>query len=411
MGIRFEVVRQWRRWLEWTVSPAGVRRLLGWSVPGESRSPEPLDLSRVERLGVVRLDGMGDLVVTTPFLRELRRSAPRARITLVVRSEWLPLMRACPHVDEVLGFELTWRPDYRLQRNLWNAWGWARRELRPRRWDAVLVPQAHFGVFDARWLAWFSGARFRLGRREGVGAHADPGWSFLSEVRETPAFGHDVINTLSWLEALGGEVRDQSLWIEPGDAARAEAARHLSVIPSGRVPVALGIGASQVEKVWPLDRFEEIGRRLQALGATLVLVGGSDFSEPARRLVERLGGGVLDLTARLPLDVTAAVLGRCGLYVGNDTGPMHMAAAMGLSVVEIVGWPADVPEQVVGTPKRIGPWCSARRIVQPATAMGVSSVQIERVSVDEVWDAICSLVAESPVPGLDLRGVMQQGTL
>ena len=405
MGIRSQVVRRWRQWLEWAVSPAGVRRLLGWSVPVETRSAESLDLSRVERLGVVRLDGMGDLVVTTPFLRELRRSAPRARITLVVRSEWLPLMRSCPHVDEILGFELSWRPDYRLQRSLWNAWRWARRELRPRCWDAVLVPQAHFGVFDARWLAWFSGARFRVGRREGVGADADPGWTFLNQVRETPASGHDVINILSWLQALGGEVREESLFIDPGDAARAEASRHLSVIPSGRVPVALGIGASQVEKVWPLDRFEEIGRRLKAMGATLVLVGGSDLSEPARSLVGRLGEGVLDLTARLPLDVTAAVLGRCGFCVGNDSGPMHLAAAMGLPVVEIVGWPADVPEQVIGTPKRIGPWCQRRRIVQPATTIAGPAVQIERVSVDEVWEAVCSLLAESPVPGLEVGGM------
>ena len=369
-----------------------------------------MDLSRVKRLGVVRLDGMGDLVVTTPFLRELRRSAPLARITLVVRSEWLSLMRACPHVDEVLGFELSWCPDYRLQRNLWNAWRWARQELRPRRWDAVLVPQAHFGVLDARWLAWFSGARFRVGRREGFGADADPGWTFLNEVRETPASGHDVTNTLSWLEALGGEVRDQSLFIDPGDAARAEASRHLAVIPPDRVPVALGIGASQIEKVWPLDRFEEIGRRLKAMGATLVLVGGSDFSEPARTLVGRLSEGVLDLTARLPLDVTAAVLGRCGFYVGNDSGPMHLAAAMGLPVVEIVGWSADVPETVIGTPKRIGPWGPRRRIVQPATTIAGPAVQIERVSVEEVWEAVCSLLGESPVPGLEV-GCLKGGTI
>lgn len=402
MDFRSEVVRPWHRLLDWTVSPAGVRRLLGWSVPREVRTPEPLDLSRVERLGVVRLDGMGDLVVTTPFLRELRRSAPRARITLVVRSEWLPLMRSCPHIDEVLGFELPWRPDYRRQWNLRHAWRWARRELRPRRWDAVLVPQAHFGIIDARWLAWFSGARIRAGRREGAGAHSDSGWSFLNDVWETPPSGHDVLNTLSWLEALGGEVRDQSLFIDPGDAARTEAARHLAGISSGRVPVALGIGASQIEKVWPLERFEEIGRRLRSMGATLVLVGGSDFAEPARKLVERLGEGVLDLTARLPLDVTAAVLGRCRLYVGNDSGPMHLAASMGLPVVEIVGWSADVPDQMIGTPKRIGPWCERRRIVQPATTVVGLAVQIERVRVDEVWEAICSLLAEWPVAGLEV---------
>lgn len=405
MGIRSEAVRWWRQSLEWTVSPSGVRRLLGWSVPGDVGVPQSFDLSGVQRLGVIRLDGMGDLVVTTPFLRELRRSAPSARITLVVRSEWLPLMRSCPHVDEVLGFDLSWRPDYRRQRNLWNSWRWARRELRPRCWDAVLVPQAHFGLVDARWLAWFSGARFRAGRREGAGADPDTAWDFLNVVRVNPASGHDVVNTLSWLEALGGVVRDRSLFIDPGDAARAEAVRRLAIIPEGRVRVALGIGASQVEKIWPLDRFEEIGRRLKAMGASLVLVGGSDFSEPARRLAERLGDGVFDLTAQLPLDVTAAVLGRCQMYVGNDTGPMHLAAAMGLSVVEIVGWPADVPDHVVGTPKRIGPWCSHRRVVQPATTLAGAAVQIERVGVDEVWEAICSLVAESKVPGWDLRSL------
>ncbi|KAB2675581.1 MAG: glycosyltransferase family 9 protein [Verrucomicrobia bacterium] len=355
----------------------------------------------IERLAVIRHDGLGDLVVTTGFLRELRRAAPRAHITLVTRPEWVEAMAACPHVDGVVGFPVVFSSRWMLHRNIWAAWRFARRELWPRRFQAVLVPQAAFSLFEARFLALFSGAPVRVGRRDAASDPAGAGWGLLTRVEETPVGEHEAESCARFLRALGAGAADPRLELHWSATADREASTMVPATFGNGGWVALGVGASQREKLWPLERFVEIARRMRARGWSLVLVGGGDLSDPAGRLAREIGEGVLDLTGRLSLPATASLLSRCRLYVGNDTGPMHVAAAVGVPVVEIVGWPADVSPAVGGTPMRIGPFCAHRRIVQPAEPGLPPMVQIGRVTVDDVWHAVESLHAETSrfVPG------------
>ncbi len=391
----------WHRILLAIIHPRVLRFLSSWTFPNATgMKQEALNLLTAKRIGVIRMDGMGDLIVTTAFLRELRRSVPSAQIILVIRDEWVPLMQNCPHVDKVVGIASDWSHSYRSHKNLWRYWKAARRELLPRQLDVVLLPQSSYSFFEARWLAWLSGASFRAGRKEANSDDTDPAWGYLTHIHLSRPGQHDVEACLQWLEAMGGSVRQRHLEITPGDSTRLQAMQWLSQVPVGRVPVALGIGASQSEKVWPLNRFEEIAVRLIESGAFLLVVGGSDFKEGGLRLQERLDGAVLDLTGKLPLDVTAAVLEACRLYIGNDSGPMHLAAAMGIPVVEIAGWPADVSADVGGTPLRIGPWCEHRRIVQPSVTVPGPILQVDRISVEDVWDAICSLAKQVQVVGL-----------
>src|SRR4051812_45012345 len=94
---------------EWSVSPSGVK---AWSrfMPGLHRRldrPTLSDLTKVRRLGVLRPDGIGDMVLTTGMLRELRRQLPETRITLICQTAWASWMRTCPWVDDVIDVEMT----------------------------------------------------------------------------------------------------------------------------------------------------------------------------------------------------------------------------------------------------------------------------------------------------------------
>ena len=369
----------------------------------------PGDLRTVRSLAVVRYDGLGDLAVTTAFLRELRRSLPEARITLILRQEWVDLLRACPHVDDVLGFSLQNYPKYTPIHRLLAVARFCRTELWPRRVEAVLVAQAHSAYYQPANFAFLSGAPIRIGRRSPAVCHAgagkpavDPGWQLLTRVDEDAATGHEVELLAAWLKRLGLSSEDQMLELHWDAVASAEADRRLGPPVAGSLTVALGIGASHAFKVWPLDRFVEITRRLQRLNARVVLIGANDLQAAADQLASTVGEGVVNLVGPMRLQETAAVLARCDLYIGNDSGPMHLAAAAGIPVVEVVGWPSDTPPEIPGTPLGIGPWCRHRRIVQPAGNGRDWTVRVDAIGVEAVWSAVESLLDEvrgGAVPG------------
>jgi ADP-heptose:LPS heptosyltransferase len=149
-----------------------------------------------------------------------------------------------------------------------------------------------------------------------------------------------------------------------------------------------------VEKRWPADRFAALADRLvDVLSARLVLLGGPDDGPVNRSVVGAMGPAArartLDVSGRLSLAETAAVIARCRLYVGNDSGVAHLAAAVGTPVVEVFG-PTD--------PRRYGPVPGAGLAVAPPGAAvahladASGSRAIETVTVDMVWDAADELL-------------------
>ncbi len=394
----------WHEAVNGVVSPPFVRFLGGlWlRVHGRGGSRRgPVDLRKVRSLAIVRYDGLGDLAVTTAFLRELRRSLPGVRLTLVVREVWADLVRACPHVDDVVGFDLSIYPRYTPIRRLLAVARFCRKELWSRDVDAALIAQAHDSFYPAGYFAFLSGAPVRIGRRGPAVLDArtgrlviQPGRKLLTHVDEDSATGHEVELLSTWLETLGLSSNGQRLELHWDAPAEEEARRRLGELAPGALIVAFGIGASHSFKVWPIDRFIDIARRLRQINARVVLVGAADLQASADELARAVGDGVLNLVGPTRLQVTAAVLSRCDLFVGNDSGPMHLAAAVGIPVVEVVGWPSDTPPELPGSPLRIGPWCPHRRIVQPSGNGRDWTVRVTDVGVDAVWAAVCSLLDE-----------------
>jgi heptosyltransferase-2 len=329
------------------------------------------------RVLVVRLDRIGDVVLTTPFLRELRAALPGSWITLVVVPQLLPLMQACPYVNQVLGYQRT-RPfgggkaDLNARLDMIR---FAMRELWPGRFDLAINPRRGVDFEFGTMLCHLSGARRRIGFTEQPPVPNSPsnnGFNqLLTDVLPT-ARVHEVVSNLSVLKSLGHSpapcdtvpTHRLELWADPADQEWAR--RKLQIVPGRDRFVCFCIGASQPLKQWSIGRFSEVGAHLlNRTNDRIVIVGGPGDSAPAEQLVQQLGDRVINLAGKATLRQTFAVLQLCRLYVGNDTGPMHLAAAAGVAVVEICSFPRSLPEWNSNSPARFAPWGVPSIVLQP----------------------------------------------
>jgi ADP-heptose:LPS heptosyltransferase len=138
----------------------------------------------------------------------------------------------------------------------------------------------------------------------------------------------------NWLiaQALGVGDLPRSFTIPISDTAHTWAAQLLHEQP--RPWVMVGVGARWVTKRWPAEHFATLLRKAQdRFGGTAVFVGGHDETEPARHVARRLRASTLELTGRTSLPQLAALLSRADVMLANDTGPLHLAAALGRPVV------------------------------------------------------------------------------
>ncbi len=294
--------------------------------------PASAPLEQVRRIAVLRANGIGDFVMAVPALDALRTTYPEARIT-VIGDVWLPgLLAGRPGPwDEALV-----APPYPGLRGLpphgpvdgptLDDAARFLQEQRRARYD--LAVQMHGGGRPSNTFVRGLGARVSVGPRT---PDADP----LDRTLPYLPHRHEV---LRWLEvaALAGADPGRGVHhLAPRLAVtERDVAQSREVWPGDEPFVAVHVGARDVRRRWPVDCFVDLGRRLQRTGLSVVLVGG----EADRELSGRVAGAVPgshDLTGRLTLAGTIGLLGRASVFVGNDSGPRHLAASVGTPTVGV----------------------------------------------------------------------------
>ncbi len=367
-----------RQVINWVTSPVTARcvgepifRLLG------TRGRRDLtDLAQLKRVLVIRVDEIGDVVMTTPLLRELRRNLPQAWISLVVKHGTLNLVERCPYVNELITFD--WSTPTRLWglrchgRALRLAWG----SLLPRRFDLAILPRWDADHYHAAFLLYFSGAPVRVGYSEKVNDRKrtlNTGFDRLfTHLLHDDTPKHEVEHNLDVIRYLGGTVQDDrlELWTGKEDETFSEKTLMANGVRPGEMLIAFGPGAGQPHRMWPLASFRKLGDWLRGeTQARIVVVGGHNEKPLGEELQRLLGESMINLVGKTTLRQAAAILRRCQLYVGNDAGPMHLAAAAGVPVVEISCHPRDGSPLHNNSPVRFAPWGVSHRILQPEFAL------------------------------------------
>jgi heptosyltransferase II len=289
---------------------------------------------------------VGDAVMSLPALAAARARWPQAEIVLLARPWMADIYRDQRVADRILPFEHRGR--HRGLRGLERL----ARELRAERFDAALLLQ---NAFQAAWLAWRAGIPERIGyARDGRGwllTHAVP----VPRRGEIPAlepyYYLELLRRAGWLDALH-EVTGIRLRILPEALERAEAQLVAAGSPGGRLRAAIAPGAAfGSAKCWPPERFAALGDRLIAeLGADVILFGAPSEQDIAARIAGAMRGRPVMLAGRSAIGELPALLARCGLFIGNDSGAMHVAGAAGVPVVGIFG-PTDSEATRPATPR------------------------------------------------------------
>ena len=289
---------------------------------------------------VVRLRLIGDVIFTTPLLRGLRRACPEARLTYLVEADAAPVVRHNPHLDEVIV-----APRTRGLKRMADDAALARR-LRRTRFDLAL--DLHGGP-RAAWLTWASGARERIGydikgRR----------WMYTRVAHRAPDLRprHSVANQWDLLAAIPGwpggaadpEHDAVEMPLQPDADARMAARLAAAGVAEQDELVVLHVSAGNLFRRWPEPFFAETAASLAAKPRRRIVLssGPSDraatarIAAGARQRMNASGGRIVDL-GEFDLQELRALIGRSRLFVGGDTGPLHMAAATRTPIVGIYG--------------------------------------------------------------------------
>jgi predicted lipopolysaccharide heptosyltransferase III len=276
---------------------------------------------------VIKLRYIGDVLLSTPVLHALRERFPQAHLTMAVLPGTEDVLKENPDLTEVLVVE---------RGPLIGQWRFFR-DIRRRRFDCVV--DLTDGDRSAI-LSRYTGAPVRIGLNE------EHRWRGLlsTSIATVPPGVHRVERDLSVLRPLGIEPKAGPLVLRIPSQDEAMAAELLDSIAGEKLSggarklVMLQPGARYWFKAWPAERFAELADRLAVQFGCRILVGGDARErELAEAIRSSVRAPVVSLAGRLTLLQYAAVLKRCALFVGNDNGPMHMAAALGVPVVALFG--------------------------------------------------------------------------
>jgi 3-deoxy-D-manno-octulosonic-acid transferase/heptosyltransferase-1 len=355
-------------------------------------------IRRGPKILIVKLSAIGDVVHTLPALNALRRHYPEAHMTWLVEEAAADLVVGHPALDRVLiSRRKHWLRGMRSRhwrRNLAQI-GDFLRTLRAERYDMVFDFQA---AIKGAALVALARARRKIGFGPGL-EHQEHSYLVLNE--RIPAVSMDIhalVRGLKLLEAVGIPCDAVEYRLPIGDRDRRRAGRlrqEANGIAADRPSIAINPMAKWETKLWPSDRFAQLADRLSTrYGAALFFTGGSADHKVIERIRKNMRSAAANLAGRTNLMELAALYERMDCVISTDTGPMHIAAAVGAPTVALFGPTADW---------RTGPFCDGHRIVSSdpqcrpcfkRTCRIITMDCMRGIGVEQVLDLVDDVLAD-----------------
>jgi heptosyltransferase III len=312
--------------------------------------PDAIPLSSLRRALVIKLRHHGDVLLTAPVFSTLKHAAPECEIDALVYADTAPMLEDHPAISQLHRIDRQWKRQG-LRTQVAAEWELLQ-ALRDRHYDLVVHLTEHR---RGSWLTRLLSPRWSVARK------LKSRWwqaSFTHHYSLAPQRRHTVEANLDALRRIGVQpTEDRRVILVPGAAATSRVGTLLADQGlAGRPYVHIHPASRWLFKCWPAGKMAQLADALAARGLAIVLTAAPDTKERAMidEIRSTLRSPVIDLSGKLSLREMAALTAGARLFVGVDSAPMHIAAAMGTPTVALFGPSGDI---------EWAPWRTEHRII------------------------------------------------
>ncbi|MDD5026922.1 MAG: lipopolysaccharide heptosyltransferase II [Candidatus Omnitrophica bacterium] len=293
-----------------------------------------------KRILIARTDRIGDVLLSTPVIKALRDKYPQAYIAMMVSPYAKDIVEGNPYLDKVIiydkdGAHKSWLNSLKFSRG-----------LKKKKFDLALILHP---VNRAHLVSFLAGIPRRVGYDRKLG------FLLTDRIKHTKQLGekHELEYNLDLLKHLNIEAQEKDLYmpLKPESEEWVKELFKQENIHEADKLLAIHPAASCPSKVWPVERFAQAADKLaQSYGLKVFIVAGPRDLKLAEALVKYMRSSVINLAGKTSVSQLASLLKRCALFISNDSGPVHIACAVGTPVISIFG-----RNQAGLSPRRWGP--------------------------------------------------------
>ncbi|MDD5477243.1 MAG: lipopolysaccharide heptosyltransferase II [Candidatus Omnitrophica bacterium] len=292
------------------------------------------------RILISRTDRIGDVLLSTPVIKALRQKFPQAYIAMLVAPYAKDIVEGNPYLDEVIIYDKDGK-----HKSWWRSIKFAGR-LKKKKFDlaVILHPTNRLHL-----ITFLAGIPLRLGYDRKLGFLVN----FRKAHKKQEGRKHEAEYNLDLLSELGISGNPYDLFMP----IRQDSERYIAdlfskegINPQDRI-LAVNPGASCPSKIWPVENFARVAEKLARIhNFKIIILGGPKEIHLANKVAYEIKGKVINLAGKTSVSQLASIFKRCSLFISNDSGPVHIASAVGVPVISIFG-----RNQAGLSPRRWGP--------------------------------------------------------
>lgn len=362
-----------------------------------------------KKIMIINFYKLGDMVCTVPLIREIRKNFPTAEITLVCSPEVYNYVELMPYVDNVYCYQRITSGKHIFERQVVDAYRFVEQNFAHDIFDFVILTGWLALPREILMACFMKTTKIVAYYRQGDDVLLS-NTSFKGSICDVH---HQVQRTLNIIKSMGGEITNDELelWCDEDDRETVEKLLIKENITDSRMKAVVFLSTSALQKDWAVENFVEVCNRLQKkYSAQIILLGAKSDTEEYGKKFASMFKGVINLIGRTTIRQTGLIMKKADVYLGGDTGTLHLAAACKLPGVVVVKDYAGA-HPLMGAPMDVFyPWKSPIRIVRPEKPLAGCEICCEttqahcinQVTPDMVWHELDDVVINEVLNRTDI---------